>query len=1209
MKNTGIVRAWLLTIGAMVGLQSAHATFGSADFLKTSGIYVRNNSGSGSIVDLRGTNLGGWLTQENWMSPQGVFALDRTGWTATASVTGTGYSASNALDGDNTAVWTTGTNQASGQYLQIDMQRPQSFNEVDLDAAAYTTDYPAGYQILVSNDATTWTDVATGTASAPLTPIVFTPQVARYIRVVQTGSASHWWTVAEINVLTSWPCYARGGWSASASSTGSGTAASNALDGSVGTRWTSGAAQAGGEWFQVDMGVSQSISDLIVDAGPSSAGDYPRGWSVLVSNDGTNWTTAIQGVIANSRIVHMIFGSQTVRYFRIVQTGTSTSWWSIAEIYVYGGGAVDHTGWTTSASVTGTGYATSNVFDYNNGTRWTTGVAQSNGQWFQVDMQCNHTFNQIVLDSGSGSTGDYPNAYKVEVSNDASTWTQVATGNGHNEQLPINFPAVSARYIKITQTGSSGSWWSIGEMNLYLNMDENDMRNTLNARFSSSTVTSLMSTYQTTWLTTTDLDNIKNMGMNFLRVPIHWEDILMPDGVTLRSDAFTELDWLVNACSTRNIYVLLDYHVAPGGVNPWGSGGQIGPMPNGFWTNTANQDISNTVWQKIATHYVGNPTVAGYEVLNEGVISFSESSGDASTKNAIFNRFYSTIRGIDADHMIFFDAFFNFGMVDQPSVYGWTNCVYEMHPYDMPDHLNWYSQLSSMNSTITDAVNHQNDATNWGVPLYMGEYCWYYFTDLWQYWMSALNAHHIAWTNWTYKVTGPQSDGSSGYWGLYNSNGSTVPVMNADTSATIASKWGNFGTSNFSANTPLINAVTPLAAGQTLITAPPLSYTGWSATASSSGGGTSPGNALAWTITNGSSSTRWTSGTPQANGQWYQVNMGAKQMIEEVGIETATAGTASGPFDYPGGYQVQVSNDASTWTTVASGPGFGAKMIVPFTPQYAQYVKVVQTGASTNWWSIAQFTGFGELPLSRTGWVATASSGSSTGNALDASLSTLWSTGVNQASGQWYEVDMLQNQTFNRVTLDSGSTTTDYPRSYQVQVSTDNSTWTTVATGTASASPVLVTFAPQYARYLKIALTGSASASWSIAELNVFGEQEYARTGWSTSASSTESGGATANAIDGSYTTRWSNGAAQASGQYYQVDLGATQWFNHIVMDSGTNVNDYARGYIVQTSPDGTTWTEIAKGQGTGPVVTVNFPNTSGRYIKVIQTGTSTSWW
>lgn len=37
----------------------ASRALGAADFLKASGTVLRNKSGSGDIVDLRGTNLGG----------------------------------------------------------------------------------------------------------------------------------------------------------------------------------------------------------------------------------------------------------------------------------------------------------------------------------------------------------------------------------------------------------------------------------------------------------------------------------------------------------------------------------------------------------------------------------------------------------------------------------------------------------------------------------------------------------------------------------------------------------------------------------------------------------------------------------------------------------------------------------------------------------------------------------------------------------------------------------------------------------------------------------------------------------------------------------------------------------------------------------------------------------------------------------------------
>ncbi len=650
----------------------------------------------------------------------------------------------------------------------------------------------------------------------------------------------------------------------------------------------------------------------------------------------------------------------------------------------------------------------------------------------------------------------------------------------------------------------------------------------------------------------------------------------------------------------------MDFHVPQGGVNPWASGGQIGPLPPMFWQNTAYQDLVVTLWQGIATHYNGNAAVAGYEILNEGIVAYSESAAQHKMKNDFYDRVYKAIRAIDADHTIYLDAFFDYSFVEPPGTYGWTNVVYELHPYDFGDALNWDGQNTTINNTVSALIAKQNDSS-WGAPIYMGEYCFYYFTDIWQKWMSSLNALHVSWTNWTYKVRGLQTDSGGGSWGFYNTNTYSVPVLNSDTSSTISSKWANFATSNYTANTSLINTVTPFASGQSWMATVPLDQTGWTASASSTGSGDSPANALDWNLT-----TRWSTGAVQTNGQWFQVNMGSKKVFDQISLETEAAGT----WNYPNAYQIQVSNDGSTWTTVASGAGFGHKMLVQFAVQYAQYIRVVQTGSdSAQWWSIAEFHAYSEMALARTGWAASASStdtlGDVVGNAIDGNLSTRWSSGVAQANGQWFQVDMGKNQTFNRVLLDAASNTNDYPRGYQVQVSTDGTTWSTVASGTGSGPAVLVQFAPQVARYLKIVQTGTSTSWWSIAELNVYGEWEYGRTGWTASASVTDSlGDVAANAIDGNFSTRWSSGVAQANGQWFQVDLGSSQWFNHIVMDSGSaSSGDYARKYIVQVSNDATNWTEIATGEGTGQVVTVNFPIVQDRYIKVIQTGSSGSWW
>jgi hypothetical protein len=72
-----------------------------------------------------------------------------------------------------------------------------------------------------------------------------------------------------------------------------------------------------------------------------------------------------------------------------------------------------------------------------------------------------------VLDSGS-STGDYARSADVYVSGNGSTWTKVGSIVSDGQQVQLaSFPAQTARYLKVVNTGSSGNWWSIAELNAY----------------------------------------------------------------------------------------------------------------------------------------------------------------------------------------------------------------------------------------------------------------------------------------------------------------------------------------------------------------------------------------------------------------------------------------------------------------------------------------------------------------------------------------------------------------------------------------------------------------------------------------------------------------------------------------------------------------------------------------------------------------------
>ncbi len=121
--------------------------------------------------------------------------------------------------------------------------------------------------------------------------------------------------------------------------------------------------------------------------------------------------------------------------------------------------------------------------------------------------------------------------------------------------------------------------------------------------------------------------------------------------------------------------------------------------------------------------------------------------------------------------------------------------------------------------------------------------------------------------------------------------------------------------------------------------------------------------------------------------------------------------------------------------------------------------------------------------IPRTGWIATAStSNDDAQKALDCDASTRWSTlSERQKSGQWFMVDMLENQTFRGIYLDAGSNTYQ-PVSVKISVSTDGETWTQVASGN---NFTQTTFDQQTARYIRVEQTGTGTSSWRIAEFCV----------------------------------------------------------------------------------------------------------------------------
>lgn len=126
-------------------------------------------------------------------------AMDRHGWTATASLNN--GVAQNALDSTASTRWTTGASQAPGQYFMVDMKTVNTIHEIVLDATQSPGDSPVGYGTYVSTDSIHWTGpIASGAGAPGMTLILFSDQVARYIKIVQTGSQGNWWSIHEFYV-------------------------------------------------------------------------------------------------------------------------------------------------------------------------------------------------------------------------------------------------------------------------------------------------------------------------------------------------------------------------------------------------------------------------------------------------------------------------------------------------------------------------------------------------------------------------------------------------------------------------------------------------------------------------------------------------------------------------------------------------------------------------------------------------------------------------------------------------------------------------------------------------------------------------------------------------------------------------------------------------------------------------------------------------
>jgi endoglucanase len=321
---------------------------------------------------------------------------------------------------------------------------------------------------------------------------------------------------------------------------------------------------------------------------------------------------------------------------------------------------------------------------------------------------------------------------------------------------------------------------------------------TLASRFGEATEQQLIRTYQQSWITTADLDNIRAAGLNCVRVPFWWANLYKLNDTSpagWRPDAFEMLDWVVNESGKRGLYVILDFHGVVGHQTTWQSSGRSNY--NQFWGNTKNQGDTAYAWWQVANHFRGNGTVAMYDLINE--------PAEAPSNQAVIDAqdyLYKSVRSADPDHMISIEGTFgtwNWDVLPSPASKGWTNVNYHFHEYQ------WNATtMQQVQAGAEGQVNNFNAHASWNVPVLIGEFNQFMAQDADAAWIlnNIYTNNNVNWTYWSYKSTSGLVGNS---WGLYGPTyWPTTPNLSTDSAAAISTAWQQWKTTtSFAKNTHL----------------------------------------------------------------------------------------------------------------------------------------------------------------------------------------------------------------------------------------------------------------------------------------------------------------------------------------------------------------------------------------------------------------------
>jgi hypothetical protein len=333
----------------------------------------------------------------------------------------------------------------------------------------------------------------------------------------------------------------------------------------------------------------------------------------------------------------------------------------------------------------------------------------------------------------------------------------------------------------------------------------------LDTRFGVDGRRAIIDAYRGAWITAADLDAMKAIGLNTVRVPTGWRDfVVQPANMPAKGPfvwdelAWARIVWLLDELGKRDMYAVFDIQDSPGGHNDYDGKGTL-------YQDPAMQALTIELWRELGQRLRDRTEVAAYSLLAEPY-----AAPDVTGMFAFYDRLHDALRADGDKHLlVIHDGFKGMINLPAPATMAWTNVVYSTHVFDFDvkslDEFRGFQALYE--GTFVGAQAKHAGA------FFVGSFSTvkdadFAYTGLTEY-LKLWEKHHWSWAIWTWKRFDDPLDielfgaGEKTGWGFEQTPSAAWqrPDLYRDDQATLISKMATYTSDNVAPNAKMVQAV------------------------------------------------------------------------------------------------------------------------------------------------------------------------------------------------------------------------------------------------------------------------------------------------------------------------------------------------------------------------------------------------------------------